>query len=423
MKILWIVNMVFPKVAKNLDIRTSVSGGWLLDLADKISNTNNVELAVMTYYAGKRPIDVKMDKIRYFLLPGGSKRLLYSNNKTAKDCRNILNTFNPDIIHIHGTEYAPGAEMLKVCGNIPVVLTIQGILKRISKEYYGGLSLRDILACSSVKDIFSLKAPFMYKALYTKNAKREEEVLKKVKYVTGRTDWDKTVMLSINPNLQYFRCNYNLRSEFYDAPKWDVNEMNRHSVLTGAGGYSLKGLHVLIKAISIVVNKYPDTVLYVPGGKAENGRLVNPKGYGKYIVKLIKKLNLENNVYFLGSISADEVARQLKKANVLVVPSAMEGASATVCESMMIGTPAICAYRGGMTELLTNGINGFTYDFIEHPMLAERIINIFENDELAVLCSEKSKELATQRHDRDKNANDMIKVYDYILNTKNEEKI
>ena len=49
MKIIWIVNMVFPKIAKKLGAETSASGGWLLDLADGISADPNVELTVMTY--------------------------------------------------------------------------------------------------------------------------------------------------------------------------------------------------------------------------------------------------------------------------------------------------------------------------------------------------------------------------------------
>ena len=53
MKILWIVNMVFPKIAKKLGAETSASGGWLLDLADGISADPNVELTVMTYYDGE----------------------------------------------------------------------------------------------------------------------------------------------------------------------------------------------------------------------------------------------------------------------------------------------------------------------------------------------------------------------------------
>ena len=391
MKVLWIVNMVFPSVAKKIGVSTSVSGGWLLDLASAIGRKENIELGVMTYYSGDKFVDMELDGVRYFIFPGGGKRLLHDNDKTGDDCKKVVSLFNPDLIHIHGTEYAPGYEMLKVHPEIPTVLTIQGIIHRIAEEYYGGFSLWEILKMSRLKDILRGKIPLTYKMLYNKNAKREIKVLKKVKYVTGRTDWDKSTMLSINPDLKYFRCNYNLRDAFYSAPKWSIDTMTRHTIMTGAAHYSLKGLHIVIKALAIVKKKYPDVKLYIPGGgKAENGRLVKASSYTKHIEKMIAEYGLEENVEYVGNIPPEKVAEYLKNSNVCVVPSAIEGASATLREASMVGTPSICSYRGGMTDLITDGVNGFTYDFIEHPMLAHRIIEIFGNDDLAIKFSKKS---------------------------------
>lgn len=407
--------MVMPKIAKHLGMKTSHSGTWLIDLLDGLSSKKDMEIAVMTYYAGSEYKDITLGGVRYFLFPGGGKRLLHNNPKTRRDCQKVLDEFKPDLIHIHGTEYAPGYEMLNTGTKIPTLLTIQGILKRISEELNGGLTKKELRQTTSFRSLLKFKTPFTIKLLYKKNANRERKVIEKVKYATGRTDWDKSTMLSINPNLKYFRCNYNLRDEFYAAEKWDINKISRQTILTGACGSSFKGLHVLLKALSIVKQQYPKVKLYVPGGKAVDGKLVNPKGYNKLINNLIAELDLKDNVYFLGAITSAEVVRQMQIANVLVVPSSMEGASATVREAMMIGTPSICSYRGGMTELITDYVNGFTYDFIEHPMLAHRIIEIFENDDLAVKFSKKSIELAEIRHDRTKNIDDMADVYNYIV--------
>ncbi len=416
MKVLWIVNMVFPAVAKKLGLATSTSGGWLLDLAKSVSVQPGFELGVMTYYSGKEPIDIEHEGVRYFLLPGGSKRLLYRNPKTCEDCKKIVSLFNPDLIHIHGTEYAPGREMLEAHPELPTLLTIQGVIRRISQEYYGGFSLWEILKMSKVKDVIRGKIPLTYKLLYQHNAKREEEVLNKVKYVTGRTDWDKSVMLSVNPSLQYYRCNYNLRDAFYSASEWNLDKAEKHCILTGAAHYSLKGLHILIKALSIVKQKYPDVKLLVPGGgKAEKGRLVRPSSYTRYIEKMIAELELQDNVVFIGNISAEQVAEQLGKSHICVVPSAIEGASATLCEAMYIGTPSICAHRGGMIDLLTDGECGFTYDFPEYPLLAHRIMQLFEDDSLCQVFSEREKERAFKRHNRETNTKRMIEVYEEVL--------
>ena len=407
MRVLWIVNMVFPAVAEHLGIKTSTSGGWLLDLARGVGALPDVELTVMTYYDGPFR-DLTLDGVRYLLFSGGGKRLLYDNPKTEDDCKKAVELCNPDLIHIHGTEYAPGLAMLKSHPELPTLLTIQGILHRISQEYGGGMSGLEL---STLRDIFRFKTPIAYKWLYKHNAKREAEILRRVRFVTGRTDWDKATMLAINPNLQYFRCNYNLRDAFYNSQKWSVEGMTRHTVMTGAALYSLKGLHILIRALAIVKQKYPDVRLYVPGGNAKDGRIINPPSYILYIMKMINELHLEENVVFTGSLHAEQVAAYLKTANVCVVPSAIEGASATLCEAMMVGTPSICAFRGGMTDLLTDKENGFTYDFPEYPLLAQRIIELFDNDELASSFSKKTIALAQQRHDREKNIERTLQVY------------
>lgn len=415
MRVLWIVNMVFPDAAQALGIGTSASGGWLLDLAASISDFDNIELATLTYYGGNEYKDITVNKIRHFIFPGGGRRLLFDNPRTVQDCRKVVDEYKPDLIHIHGTEYAHASAILEAAPNIPTLLTIQGILKRISEEYYGGLSVGDLLKTVRPQDILKMKTVFSYKLLYSRNSKREFQILKTVKYVTGRTDWDRATMLSINPQLIYFRCNYNLREAFYQSPKWDINKIKQHKIVTGAGGYSLKGLHVLLRAIRIVKQKYPDVKLHVPGGKAKNGKLVVANGYTNYIKKLLIQLDIEDNVIFDGTLSAKEVAENLLSANVCVVPSAIEGASATVCEAMMIGTPAICSYRGGMTELITDGVNGFTYDFPEYPLLAYRIMQLFEDDKLALRFSAVSMERAQIRHNREKNPKDMVEVYKEIL--------
>ena len=203
MRVLWIVNMVLPDVARELKLHTSVSGGWLVDYAKRLANSPDIELATMTYANVPADIDKTACGMRNFIFAGGGKRLLFDNPKTPKDCEKVLREFQPDLIHIHGTEYSMGAAMVSLKPNVPILLTIQGILTRISDEYYGGLSFGERMKIKSVKSILKLKTPFFAKMLMTKNSKREKFVLKNVTHVTGRTEWDKSVMLSINDQLLY----------------------------------------------------------------------------------------------------------------------------------------------------------------------------------------------------------------------------
>ena len=415
MRVLWIVNMVLPDVATALNLKTSASGGWLVDYANKIAADPNMELATMTYANVSEDMDAMACGIRNFIFAGGGKRLLFDHPKTIKDCQKVLDEFQPDMIHIHGTEYAIAAAMVRLKPSVPILLTIQGILTRISDEYYGGLSFGERWKIKSLKSVMKLKTPFFAKQLMTKNAKRERFVLQNVQHVTGRTEWDRSVMLSINDSLIYHRFNYNLRAEFYDAPKWDFQNIQKHTVYTGAATYMLKGLHVVLYAIAIVKKTYPDVRLLVP---ANQSNYAKANAYEKYVLRLIHKLGIEENVCFVGRKNAQQVAEILSQSQVCVVPSAMEGASATMCEAMMIGTPGICAYRGGMTDLLRDGESGFYYDFKEYSVLASRIMALFADEQLCRQFSERVIADAEIRHDREKNYAQLIEIYKELLKEK-----
>lgn len=415
MRVLWILNMILPSVATELKLKTSFSGGWLVDYANKLSQDNNFELSTMTYANVPTLIEKKVNGIMNYIFPGGGKRLLFTSKKTINDLKKVINDFKPDIIHVHGTEYSMAYSLVQMNINIPILLTIQGILTRISKEYYAGLSKKDLIQTITIKELIKGKSPFTSKWLFLKNAKRERKILKKVKYVTGRTSWDRSTMLSINPELYYYRHNYNLRSEFYDKPLWSINKAEPYTIFCGASLYPLKGLHILIKALAIVKKQFPQVKLKIPGNTIKDSKIINPNGYTKYILKMIKKLGLDDNVEFVGRLTASMVIDKLQTSRIMIVTSAMEGASASICEAMMIGTPCICSYRGGMTALLHDGESGFYYDFDEYPVLADRIIKLFKDDELCNRFSINAHKDALIRHDQEKNYLELINIYEDIL--------
>ena len=415
MRVLWVLNMVLPEAAQALGINTSFSGGWLIDYVRCLAEDPDMELATMTYANVPEKIEKEVNGVKHYILPGGGKRLLFTSPKTMKDCQDVLDDFQPDIIHLHGTEYSIAYSMVKLQPRQPIILTIQGILSRISQEYKGGLPWFTFFRAATVNQWLHLKAPIFSQQLFNQNARRERYVLRHVTRVTGRTTWDKAVMQSINPELKYYRLNYNLRPEFYTDKAWNYENITPYMIYTGAAGYSLKGLHVLIKALEIVKKRYPDVKLCVPG---YNGSYKNGNGYQRYIHRMIKDAGLTDNVEFVGRKSAEGVVDMLTRAHVCVVPSAMEGASATVCEAMMIGTPAICSFRGGMTDLLKDGISGFCYDFPEYPVLAERICQLFENEALCRQFSELAKQDAVRRHARDENYKNLKNIYNEMFSEK-----
>lgn len=414
MRVLWIANMVMPELAEHIGVQTGASGTWLIDISKKLSEQQGIKLAIACVY-GNEYKKIELNNITYFLIPGTSRSFMFYNKRLIKYWKFIEEDFSPEIVHIHGTEYTHSISYLRNYPDKKYLLNIQGIISKTSENHTADLKWYQLLKYRTLGENLHLNGMIERKCLSKKNVKYEQEIISKVHYATGRTDWDKAFMFSINPKLKYYRCFYNLREEFYNAEKWSYNSCNPHTIYASTSAQTpLKGGHMVLKALDIVRRKYPDVKVYFLAAKMENERLVVTSGYTKFINHLIEKLGLQKNVVFLNRLNTLGVIEIMQKSNVCVIPSAMENASSTLREAIHIGTPSIAAFRGGMTGLLEDGKSGFFYDFQDYELLAQRICELFKNKELAKSMSENSVKFAEQIHDREKNTHDFLDMYNDI---------
>lgn len=185
--------------------------------------------------------------------------------------------------------------------------------------------------------------------------------------------------------------------------------MEPHSVLTGQCNVPYKGVHVLIKALALVRREMPDATFRLPTEEAPKN------GYERYLRWLIKSLGLEPTVEFIGPQDEEGMIRELRRCNVLVVPSAAENTSLLLREGAYLGTPCIAACRGGMSDFIRDKQTGFVYDFPDYELLAQRILQIFRQPKLAQAFSEQGMEVAQRLHDPERNAVAMLNMYEYML--------
>ena len=413
MRVLWISNMLMPDAANYLGKQTGVSGTWMIDISHMLAKREGIELAIACVYGEKYKV-FKMDGITYYLLPGNGKNMLFYTKKYEKIWKNINAEFKPDIVHLHGTEYSHGLSFLRACPKVKAVVSLQGLLNRIKDVDFGEIPKKIFLFNRTFRQSLRLNGEFEMHYLHNKNAKHETEILKRVSYVNGVNTWDTSLCKSINPNLKIFKLEYNLRDELYQSPKWDIEKVNRYTIFTNPGGTPLKGVHQLFKAVALLKNKYPNIKIRVPG-MGVNGKLKVTSAYTKYLAKLIKKLDIEENVVFMGRQTGEEMCKNILSANVTVIPSAIEGASLILREAMFLGCPCIASFRGGMADYISDKVDGFLYDYQEYPYLAARIDELFSNDELAQQFSSNAIKKAQISHDRQKNLQDYLKMYQQIL--------
>lgn len=103
-----------------------------------------------------------------------------------------------------------------------------------------------------------------------------------------------------------------------------------------------KGVHVLLEALS----KVGDSSLQLS--------IVGDGIYRDELERLTAKYRLEDQVDFLGSKTAGEVAQLLKEHDALVHPSFIESFGITVIEAMASGLPALATRNGGSEYIITD---------------------------------------------------------------------
>lgn len=425
MRILLITNSLQPAAAKYIGINKSVRGGWVYSSAKRISSISENKVCIASIHEhGNKYVKFEDNSILYYILP--TKDRNFYDKKLEKYWTAIKSEFNPDIIHIYGSEYPLSLSYVNACGNKGVLVSIQGMVSVYEAYYYGGLKIKDIITNISIKELLFRTTLFNNKKAFKNRSVYEVELLNKVKFIEGRTSWDKENCWAINPDVIYFKCYRTLRDEFYKHV-WNPDLIEKYSIFLSQGRSPLKGMHIVLYALCIVKKFYPNVKLYVTNSVNINmpfvERIWSGKCYDNYVIKLIKKLKLINNIVFTDFLDEKAMCQRYLRSNVFICPSSIENSPNSVGEAQILGVPCIGSYVGGTMDMIEDGRTGFLYRFEEVNMLAYKICQIFRmsKDDIMKLSANERKE-ALLRHSIENNANTMIQIYNKIYDEENNRK-
>lgn len=418
MRVLWTANLIPAGAAKALGIKSEVLGGWIESMSSRITKKDGAELAIACKTASENRFEKTVDGVTYFDLSYPEKNQLET---LEKRCAEIIEKFRPDIIQIEGTEFLHAKAMLNAAERygIPAIASMQGILNGQYAYQCGELHIDDMMFSGSLTNICAGWLLHLRKTRWYKpRMKPEREVIGKAKYILGRTTWDRAHSYALNPKAKYYSCSRILREPFYNT-NWSLDEMERHSIYIGNGYLALKGLHFVVQALPQLIKEYPDVKVYVAGNKPykENDKrpFYKKMGYGAYVKKLIKDLGVGDHIIFTGPLQADAVAEKLAHVNAYILCSTVENSPNTLGEAMLVGTPCVAAYVGGVSDMATDGEDALFYRSNDPALLAWNVKRIFDSDELALKLSANGKKRAAVTHDPEKNADDLVSVYNDIL--------
>jgi glycosyltransferase involved in cell wall biosynthesis len=157
-------------------------------------------------------------------------------------------------------------------------------------------------------------------------------------------------------------------------------ECRRRQVIFVGRLVEMKGCGYLIEAFQEVMHRVADAELVIIGDGPLRKTLER------------RAQDFRVRVTFLGELSHDIVKDYLDQSRVLCLPSitgecgAFEAFGMVLLEAQACGVPVVTSSRGGREGVL-EGVTGFTFPERDVALLARRLCEILQNEELAVSMS------------------------------------
>jgi glycosyltransferase involved in cell wall biosynthesis len=125
----------------------------------------------------------------------------------------------------------------------------------------------------------------------------------------------------------------------------------------------VKGALLLLEAFALALKDHPEARLTIVGDGPARGAAEDKA----------RALGLSAAVTFAGYRTQAEVAGLLEEADMLVLPSFAEGVPVVLMEAMASRLPVIASRVAGVSELVEDGVSGFTVPPGDAATLADRI--------------------------------------------------
>lgn len=403
-RVLWVVNSVPHEASVLFGETPQPFGGWVEAAAEGLRSL------------GVRPLIAHPAPRSHAPADGASARhVALARSNFAAELDRLVVGWSPTVMHVHGTEFPEALEAVRVGRRrgIPTIISVQGLLSVYAHHYMHDIPFPTRYGFT-FRDVVRRRNPALERRQFELRGKTEQEALRSADHVVGRTDWDRACVLNINPRANYHHCNETLRAPFY-ATRWDARHCQEHSIFMSQGAYPIKGLHQALKALALLLTDFPDAHLHVAGPDPTHShrRLsrIRVGSFGRYIRRLTRQLGLEKHVTYVGLLDSHQVAERLKISNAFIMPSSVENSPNSLGEAMMVGTPAIATFVGGIPSLVGEGSGVALVPASTPYMLAYEIKRIFEDRQAAVLRSELARRRAREVHDPRLNAATLHGIY------------
>lgn len=416
-RVLWFSPVLPTEVRKRLNVAgDTFAGSWVGNLQEALTATSELELAICSIApVSFSPFD--SGGVKYFGI-GTSRPFSRVRNWIERLCctidtNDIINkaneavtSFNPNIIHVHGTESPYG--LLSGGTSVPIVISMQGILTSYKKFYFRGARFRDYLRFIFSSDF--LKGTSVIHGYFgmKKRAVREKQIICSNRWFIGRTEWDHAHVILINPHTEYYHCDEILRPCFY-RQNWKFDTSDHNLIFCTGSSMLFKGIEVLIEALSH---------LHSAGMRDLKLRIAGVPQHSQVSAlyhRRADKLGVGHSIEWLGRIGSEQIVQNLLVCAVFVHPSHIDNSPNSLAEAMLVGAPCIASSVGGIPSLLRDQVEGFLYHDGNPCILASQIKKVIGNKVLCEQMSTQARATALERHAAGPIAQRMLGIYKKII--------
>lgn len=420
---------MLPAIARELHLPYSNREGWLSGIFERVQKKDApFELGICFPVCGETADRAEfgangsftVQKVKCYVFAEDVGHPERYDDRMESRFAEIFRDFEPDLIHIFGTEFPHSLAAVRAFGKPERILVgIQGLCGEIARVYMAGLpekvqkqvTFRDFVRRDSIR---------RQQEKFVLRGQNEAETIKGCGNITGRTRFDREGTAAINPRAKYYSMSETMREEFYTG-RWDAAKCEKHSIFLGQGDYPLKGMHFMLQAMAELMPDYPDLKLYVAGNSIVEHASLKQKlklpAYGKYLIKLMKQYGLEQKVIMTGKLSAEEMKERFLKSSVFVCPSVLENSPNAVGEAMLLGVPVAASDTGGIPDMITDERNGLLFRTGDAKALAKAIARLWDEDRdreghtLAQRLSAQAARRAFIVHDGECNYLRLLEIY------------
>ena len=157
----------------------------------------------------------------------------------------------------------------------------------------------------------------------------------------------------------------------------------------------IKSQDVAITAVARLRKDFPNLKLVLVGNGSFTGSggggLTHAKAekWRSDLLKLSRSLGMREQVVPAGHVSDTELKALYAMSECVLIPSKTEGFNLTTAEAWLYKKPVVVSQGAGSSELVIEGVNGYTFDPKEIEGASEKLAKVLRNPEEAIKMGER----------------------------------